>query len=78
MKIFPLVSFVFIILSIAFQETESQTDSKLASIVGLALSTFTVQDDPIIGQKIGVRVNGIDTPEIKGKFEPEEYNANQG
>ncbi len=33
---------------------------------------------PIIGQKISIRVNGIDTPEIKGKCEQEKYSAKQG
>ena len=32
---------------------------------------------PIIGEKIFVRVNGIDTPEIKGKCEKEKYDAQQ-
>jgi len=33
---------------------------------------------PIIGDKISIRVNGIDTPEIKGKCEQEKYSAKQG
>ena len=32
---------------------------------------------PIIGEEISIRVNGIDTPEIKGKREKEKYNAQQ-
>ena len=32
---------------------------------------------PIIGEKISIRVNGIDTPEIKGKCEKEKYDAPQ-
>ena len=32
---------------------------------------------PIIGEKISIRVNGIDTPEIKGKCEREKYDAKQ-
>lgn len=32
---------------------------------------------PIIGKKISIRVNGIDTPEIKGKCEKEKYDAQQ-
>jgi micrococcal nuclease len=32
---------------------------------------------PIIGEKISIRVNGIDTPEIKGKCEKEKYDAKQ-
>ena len=32
---------------------------------------------PIIGEKISVRVNGIDTPEIKGNCEKEKYDAQQ-
>jgi micrococcal nuclease len=32
---------------------------------------------PIIGEKISIRVNGIDTPEIKGKCEKEKYDARQ-
>jgi micrococcal nuclease len=31
----------------------------------------------IIGEKISIRVNGIDTPEIKGKCEKETYDAKQ-
>jgi len=31
----------------------------------------------IIGEKISIRVNGIDTPEIKGKCEKEKYDAQQ-
>ena len=32
---------------------------------------------PIISEKISIRVNGIDTPEIKGKCEKEKYDAKQ-
>ena len=32
---------------------------------------------PIIGEKINIRVNGIDTPEIRGKCDQEKYNAKQ-
>ena len=32
---------------------------------------------PIIGEKISIRVNGIDTPEIKGNCEKEVYDAQQ-
>ena len=32
---------------------------------------------PIIGDEISVRVNGIDTPEIRGKCEKEKYDAKQ-
>ena len=32
---------------------------------------------PIIGEKISVRVNGIDTPEIKENCEKEKYKAQQ-
>ena len=32
---------------------------------------------PIIGKKIRVRINGIDTPEIRGKCDKEKYNAEQ-
>ena len=32
---------------------------------------------PIIGEKISIRVNGIDTPEIKGKCKKEKYDAKQ-
>ena len=32
---------------------------------------------PIISEKISIRVNGIDTPEIKGKCEKEKYDAQQ-
>jgi micrococcal nuclease len=32
---------------------------------------------PIIGEKISIRVNGIDTPEIKGACEKEKYDAKQ-
>ena len=40
--------------------------------------TFNLLDlHPIIGEKISVRVNGIDTPEIKGKCEKEKYDAQQ-
>jgi len=30
-----------------------------------------------IGEKISIRVNGIDTPEIKGKCDKEKYDAKQ-
>ena len=40
--------------------------------------TFNLPDlHPIIGEKISVRVNGIDTPEIKGNCEKEKYKAQQ-
>ncbi len=32
---------------------------------------------PIIGEKISIRINGIDTPEIDGKCEKENYDAIQ-
>ena len=32
---------------------------------------------PIIGNKIAIRVNGIDTPEIRGKCDKEKYDAKQ-
>ena len=32
---------------------------------------------PIIGEKISIRVNGIDTPEIRGKCKKEKYDAKQ-
>ncbi len=32
---------------------------------------------PIIGEKISIRVNGIDTPEIRGNCEREKYDAKQ-
>jgi micrococcal nuclease len=32
---------------------------------------------PIIGEEISIRVNGIDTPEIRGKCEKEKYDAQQ-
>ena len=40
--------------------------------------TFNLPDlHPIIGDKISIRVNGIDTPEIRGKCEKEKYDAQQ-
>lgn len=40
--------------------------------------TFTLPGlHPIIGEKINIRVNGIDTPEIRGKCEKEKYDAKQ-
>ena len=40
--------------------------------------TFNLPElHPIIGEKISIRVNGIDTPEIKGNCEKEIYNAQQ-
>jgi micrococcal nuclease len=32
---------------------------------------------PIISEKINIRVNGIDTPEIRGRCEKEKYDAKQ-
>jgi len=32
---------------------------------------------PIIGEKISIRINGIETPEIRGKCEKEKYSAEQ-
>ena len=32
---------------------------------------------PIIGKKIAIRVNGVDTPEIRGKCDKEKYDAKQ-
>ena len=32
---------------------------------------------PIIGEKISIRVNGIDTPEMRGKCKEETYDAKQ-
>ena len=40
--------------------------------------TFNLPDlHPIIGNKIAIRINGIDTPEIRGKCDKEKYNAKQ-
>jgi micrococcal nuclease len=40
--------------------------------------TFNLPElHPIIDKKINIRVNGIDTPEIRGKCEKETYNAQQ-
>ena len=39
--------------------------------------TITFNLHPIIGKKIAVRVNGIDTPEIRGKCDKEKYDAEQ-
>ena len=40
--------------------------------------TFNLPElHPIIGEKISIRVNGIDTPEINGKCEKEKYDAQQ-
>ena len=40
--------------------------------------TFTLPGlHPIIGEKISIRVNGIDTPEIRGKCEKEKYDTKQ-
>ena len=40
--------------------------------------TFNLPElHPIIGEKISIRVNGIDTPEIRGKCEKEKYDAKQ-
>ena len=40
--------------------------------------TFNIPNlHPIIGKKIAVRINGIDTPEIKGKCDKEKYDAEQ-
>ena len=40
--------------------------------------TFNLPElHPIIGEKISIRVNGIDTPEINGKCEKEKYDAKQ-
>ena len=40
--------------------------------------TFNLPElHPIIGEKISIRVNGIDTPEINGKCEKEKYDVKQ-
>ena len=40
--------------------------------------TFTLPNlHPIIGNKIAIRVSGIDTPEIRGKCDKEKYDAEQ-
>ena len=40
--------------------------------------TFNLPDlHPIIGNKIAIRINGIDTPEIRGKCDKEKYDAKQ-
>lgn len=40
--------------------------------------TFNLPDlHPIIGDKISIRKNGIDNPEIKGKWEQEKFSASQ-
>ena len=40
--------------------------------------TFNLPDlHPIVGEKIAIRVNDIDTPEIRGKCAKEKYDAKQ-
>ena len=39
------------------------------------LKTLKLFDKVKVGEKISVRVNGIDTPEIKGNCEKEKYDA---
>ena len=40
--------------------------------------TFNLPDlHPIVGEKIAIRVNGIDTPEIRGNCAKEKYDAKQ-
>jgi micrococcal nuclease len=76
---FPIILITFLLASPAF--AKSFGDYKNAVYVrnydGDTI-TFNLPDlHPIIGEKISIRVNGIDTPEIRGKCEKEKYDAKQ-
>ena len=56
---------------------ENNTDT-VDTLYNVNTVTFDLSGlHPIIGEKISIRVNGIDTPEIKGKCEKEKYDAQQ-
>ena len=71
--IFSLLSF-----SINAKDYGNVTVSEVTSIYDA--DTFTVNIEgypPIVGERIAVRLLGVDTPEIKGKCESEKIKARE-
>ena len=58
--------------SVAEQSYGDVTVSRLTSVYDGDTFTVDIDElDPIVGKKIRIRVNGVDTPEIKGKCDSE-------
>ena len=68
MKVFVLILLLFSVVTYAKPQYGTVTVSKVISVYDG--DTFRVNIDslpPIVGKNIPIRVNGVDTPEIRGK-----------
>ena len=72
MKVFVLILLLFSVVTYAKPQYGTVTVSKVISVYDG--DTFRVNIDslpPIVGKNIAIRVNGVDTPEIRGKCQYE-------
>jgi len=72
MKVFVLILLLFSVVTYAKPQYGTVTVSKVISVYDG--DTFRVDIDslpPIVGKNIPIRVNGVDTPEIRGKCQYE-------
>jgi endonuclease YncB( thermonuclease family) len=72
MKVFVLILLLFSVVTYAKPQYGTVTVSKVISVYDG--DTFRVNIDslpPIVGKNIPIRVNGVDTPEIRGKCQYE-------
>jgi len=80
MRVFLLVLFLCVSLS-ASAKTRQYGNASVSEIVSIYDGdTFTVNIDEwpsIVGQRISVRIAGIDTPEMRGRCEEEKTKARQ-
>jgi len=73
-----ILPFIFYpVLSLAKDYGDYQGAVYLSNYDGDTIKFNLPSLHPIIGERINIRVNGIDTPEIRGKCEKEKYDAKQ-
>ena len=73
-----LLLFLWILPSIAFAEYGRVFVDQIVRVYDGDTITMTIEQwPPIVGEEIGVRINGIDTPEIRGECGREKELARQ-
>lgn len=73
-----LLLFLWILPSIAFAEYGRVFVDQIVRVYDGDTITVTIEQwPPIVGEEIGIRVNGIDTPEIRGQCGREKEFARQ-
>lgn len=78
MKRLSVFAVLFFLSSVVDAKYGSVTPSEIRSIYDGDTFKVTISEWPaIIGDKISVRVNGVDTPEMRGKCEREKQLARQ-